>query len=46
MGIGLSLVRRSVEAMGGSIEIIDPPGGGTEFVIRIPIVQAGNGGLA
>lgn len=46
MGIGLSLVRRSVEAMGGSIEIVDPPGGGTEFVIRIPMVQAGNGGLA
>jgi two-component system sporulation sensor kinase C len=46
MGIGLSLVRRSVEAMGGSIEIVDPPGGGTEFVIRIPMAQAGNGGIA
>lgn len=46
MGIGLSLVRRSVEAMGGTIEIADPPEGGTEFVIRIPVAQATNGGIA
>ena len=37
MGIGLSLVHRSVQAVGGSIEIIDPPDGGTEFVVRMPI---------
>lgn len=46
MGIGLSLVRRSVEAMGGTIEITDPPDGGTEFVIRIPVAQATNGGTS
>ena len=37
MGIGLSLVHRSVKAVGGSIEILDPPEGGTEFVVRMPI---------
>lgn len=37
MGIGLSLVHRSVQAVGGSIEILDPPDGGTEFVVRMPI---------
>jgi PAS domain S-box-containing protein len=37
MGIGLSLVHRSLQAVGGSIEIIDLPEGGTEFVVRMPI---------
>jgi len=37
MGIGLSLVRRSVQALGGSIEIADPPGGGAEFIVHIPV---------
>ena len=46
MGIGLSLVRRSVEAIGGSIEIADPPEGGAEFVIRFPVAQATNGGIS
>ena len=39
MGIGLSLVRRSVQALGGTIEIADPPGGGTEFIIHIPMAE-------
>jgi PAS domain S-box-containing protein len=46
MGIGLSLVRRSVEAMGGTVEIMDPPEGGTEFVIRIPVAPATIGGTS
>jgi PAS domain S-box-containing protein len=46
MGIGLSLVRRSVEAMGGTVEIVDPPEGGAEFVIRIPVAPATNGGTS
>jgi PAS domain S-box-containing protein len=37
MGIGLALVRRSVEALGGTIEILDREGGGTEFVVRMPL---------
>ncbi|HJQ67312.1 MAG TPA: ATP-binding protein [Gemmatimonadales bacterium] len=37
MGLGLSLVRKSVQALGGRIEIHDPEGGGAEFRIRLPI---------
>ncbi len=37
MGLGLSLVRRSVQAMGGLIEVDDAPGGGAEFRLRLPI---------
>ncbi|HEV8598335.1 MAG TPA: ATP-binding protein [Gemmatimonadales bacterium] len=38
-GIGLFLVDRSVRALGGSVEIADPPEGGTEFVVRIPLAN-------
>jgi PAS domain S-box-containing protein len=37
MGLGLSLVRRSVHALGGHVEILDVPEGGTEFVVRLPL---------
>jgi len=37
MGIGLSMVQRSVTALGGSIELVDPPDGGAEFVVKIPL---------
>jgi hypothetical protein len=37
MGLGLSLVGRSVQALGGHVEIHDRDGGGTEFVVRLPI---------
>jgi hypothetical protein len=40
MGIGLSMVQRSVTALGGSIDIADPPQGGAEFVVRIPLAAA------
>jgi len=36
MGIGLALVRRSVEALGGRVIIADRPSGGTEFTIQLP----------
>lgn len=39
MGIGLSLVRRSVQAVGGTIDIVDPPEGGAEFVVKVPITS-------
>lgn len=45
MGIGLSLVRRSVQAVGGSVEIVDPPQGGAEFVVKIPIASKRNRGV-
>jgi two-component system, sporulation sensor kinase C len=37
MGLGLSLVRKSVHALGGRIEIHDPEGGGAEFRIYFPL---------
>ena len=39
MGLGLSLVRRALDAAGGSIEVIDADGGGAAFVARIPLVE-------
>lgn len=37
MGLGLSLVKRSVLALGGRIDLRDPEGGGAEFTIAIPL---------
>jgi signal transduction histidine kinase len=37
MGLGLALVRRSVDALGGRIDLRDRPSGGTEFRIQIPL---------
>jgi PAS domain S-box-containing protein len=39
MGLGLSLVRRSVQAVGGRIELHDPEGGGAEFRIQLPLAS-------
>lgn len=37
MGLGLSLVRRSVEAFGGKVDLVDPPPGfATCFRVRLP----------
>ncbi len=37
MGLGLSLVKRSVLALGGRIDLHDPDGGGVEFRVAIPL---------
>ncbi|HEV8151000.1 MAG TPA: ATP-binding protein, partial [Gemmatimonadales bacterium] len=42
VGIGLSMVQRSVTALGGTIDIVDPPQGGAEFVVRIPLSPPGS----
>jgi signal transduction histidine kinase len=39
MGLGLALVRRAVEAAGGSVEIGDAPDGGAEFIVIIPLAE-------
>ena len=43
MGMGLALVRRALDAAGGSIELIDAPGGGAEFIARIPLAEQPHG---
>jgi signal transduction histidine kinase len=45
MGIGLSLVRQSVEAVGGSIVVHDRPQGGTQFEVRLPMTPLERGVL-
>jgi PAS domain S-box-containing protein len=39
-GLGLSIVRRTVEAHRGVIEVSDAPGGGTIFTIRFPAAES------
>ena len=45
MGIGLSLVRQSVLAVGGHIDVRDRPSGGTEFEVRLPMTPIDTGVL-
>jgi PAS domain S-box-containing protein len=43
MGLGLSLVHRSVHAFGGRVDFVDLPGGGTEFEVRLPLTPIVSG---
>ncbi len=40
-GLGLSIARGLMEAMGGSIHLECPPGGGCAFVLELPEAEAG-----
>lgn len=41
MGLGLSMVARSVAAAGGTIAVDDAPGGGARFTVRLPLTNGG-----
>jgi signal transduction histidine kinase len=34
-GLGLALVKQTIEMHGGSIELVNTPGGGATFVVRM-----------
>jgi signal transduction histidine kinase len=36
-GLGLYLCRQLAEVLGGTLTLVDPPGGGCEFVLRVPV---------
>jgi chemotaxis protein histidine kinase CheA len=36
-GVGLDVVRTSVEALGGTVEVANEPGAGTRFVLTLPV---------
>jgi two-component system sensor histidine kinase MtrB len=36
-GLGLALVSRHVQLMGGTVAVTDAPGGGARFVVRLPV---------
>ena len=40
VGLGLYIVRRSVEAMGGTVWVEDGPGGGAAFSFSLPVAPA------
>ena len=40
-GLGLSIVRAIAEALGGSAQVVAPPEGGAELLIRIPLAANG-----
>ena len=39
-GVGLDVVASSLHAMGGSITVESTPGGGTRFILRVPVTLA------
>jgi len=38
-GIGLSVVKLLIEAMGGQVQVADVPGGGADFQLLLPPVK-------
>ncbi|HEX4562076.1 MAG TPA: chemotaxis protein CheA [Gemmatimonadales bacterium] len=39
-GVGMDIVRRQINALRGTVEVISAPGQGTRFVIRLPLTVA------
>jgi signal transduction histidine kinase len=36
MGLGLTIVRRVVQSLSGTLQVVSAPGAGAEFVVRVP----------
>jgi signal transduction histidine kinase len=41
-GIGLAIVRETMEALGGNIQVVSAPGAGSTFTVLLPLVKEGN----
>jgi len=41
-GIGLAIVRETLEALGGKIQVVSAPGEGSTFTVLLPLVKEGN----
>jgi signal transduction histidine kinase len=39
MGLGLTIVRRVVQSLGGVLHVVSAPGAGAEFIVRLPTRQ-------
>jgi two-component system chemotaxis sensor kinase CheA len=39
-GVGMDIVRNNIEQIGGTVDVKSSPGGGTSFVIKIPLTLA------
>jgi len=39
-GLGLAIVKAVVDGHSGSVELLDAPGGGARFVVRLPMAEA------
>ncbi len=39
-GVGMDVVRRNIESLGGNIELVSTPGAGSRFTIRLPLTLA------
>jgi signal transduction histidine kinase len=42
-GLGLALVLQHISSQGGEVEVLDRPGGGARFVVRLPVVSSAAG---
>jgi signal transduction histidine kinase len=45
-GLGLSIVRAVASSHGGEVRLETPDGGGTRFVVELPVAEVGASGLA
>ncbi len=39
-GVGMDVVRRNIESLGGTVDLLNKPGQGTEFAVTLPLTLA------